>query len=680
MKIAQNSSPRQWGLALKLGLLMLVGTTLIFGCVFAYNYSNSRRLIFEKVQENARHLTLATLSRIESTLIAVEKQPLFMARLIEEDHPTREELLLMGRNAVLANPEIYGSIFAFEPHGYEKGKEYYAPYHYREGDKTKLVWFGSADYHYFNLDWYMIPRELNRPIWTEPYFDEGGTEKLISTFSVPFYRQVKGKKTFWGVVTADIELDWLARLVDSVKVLKTGYAFLISQNGVFVTNPMKDLVMRESIFDRAEEENDLELRRLGRDMVRGGEGFYRYYSRYLNKPCWMYYAPLHTTGWSLVVVFPEDELFADLHQLSRRVAGMGALGFAGLIFMALVMMRRLVKPIAWITNLADQMASGDLGGAMRNMETFERDTARLTTREYSRLARSFISMTRSLYALIGQVRQSGVQVTETSAEIAASARQLEVTAAEQAASTQEVSKTSRGISSRSQALVTTMKEVSAVAAHTAELAGRGRSGLENMEAGMQKLIQATSAISSRLSAISEKAVSIGSIVKTINKVADQTNLLSLNAGIEAEKAGEYGLGFSVVAREIRRLADQTAQATKDIRRMVDEMHGAVSSGVMEMDKFVEQVRQGGEDVSRINGQLGEIIGQVRCLTPQFDAINNDMQAQSAGAEQISEAMDQLSLAAGQIKDSLQEFNRVTQHLNGAAQGLAQEVARFRVDG
>jgi len=168
------------------------------------------------------------------------------------------------------------------------------------------------------------------------------------------------------------------------------------------------------------------------------------------------------------------------------------------------------------------------------------------------------------------------------------------------------------------------------------------------------------------------------VVTTITKVADQTNLLSINAAIEAEKAGEYGLGFLVVAREIRRLADQTAVATLDIERMVKEMQYSVSAGVMEMDKFSEQVRQVVSEVQHIGEQLGQIIGSVQGLDQRFDQVTEGMRVQSQGAEQIREAMHRLSDGANQTSVSLREFNKATDHLREAVGGLKEEVSRFTV--
>ncbi|MGL5196417.1 MAG: methyl-accepting chemotaxis protein, partial [Chroococcales cyanobacterium] len=162
------------------------------------------------------------------------------------------------------------------------------------------------------------------------------------------------------------------------------------------------------------------------------------------------------------------------------------------------------------------------------------------------------------------------------------------------------------------------------------------------------------------------------------KVADQTNLLSLNAAIEAEKAGEYGTGFAVVAREIRRLADQTAIATLDIESMVKDMQSAVSTGVMEMDKFTTEVSRGVEDVRTISGQIGKIIERVQGLTPRFDAVTKGMEDQSEGAQQISDAMVQLSEASRQTAQSLRDTNRAIEQLNEAAQGLQREISFFKV--
>jgi methyl-accepting chemotaxis protein WspA len=209
----------------------------------------------------------------------------------------------------------------------------------------------------------------------------------------------------------------------------------------------------------------------------------------------------------------------------------------------------------------------------------------------SELAAGIQGMLDSLNNLVARIQQSGIQVTSSATEIAATAKQQEATVSEQAATTNEIRATVTQISATSKELVNTMHEVTDVAFKTAESANQGRSSLVRMEETMRNMMEATAAIGSKLAVLSEKAGNINTVVTTINKVSDQTNLLSLNAAIEAEKAGEYGVGFAVVATEIRRLADQTAVATWDIEQMVKEMQSAVSAGVMGMEKFSTEVRR-----------------------------------------------------------------------------------------
>ncbi len=345
----------------------------------------------------------------------------------------------------------------------------------------------------------------------------------------------------------------------------------------------------------------------------------------------------------------------------------------------------MFRPIVRVTGLAGLIADGNLVEASRELAHIKDRCSTIRAAEGKprsadvtvKLVRAFSTMTRHLNSLIGKVQESAFQASSSAAEIAASARQIEATVAQQAASTSQVSATAKEISNRSKRLVGAMEDVALVASRTADLANEGQSSILDMESTMAQLMDATKSISSRLASINDKTADIGAIVVTITKVSEQTNLLSLNASIEAEKAGEFGLGFSVVAREIRRLADQTAVATLNIERMVKQMQSAVSSGVMEMDKFVKQVSHGVESVAEIGSRLATIIEQVQALTPRFEEANEVVQDQSAGADEISTAMSQLSEAAAQTKDSLSEFKRATDLLMNAASGLKDETSRFK---
>lgn len=324
-----------------------------------------------------------------------------------------------------------------------------------------------------------------------------------------------------------------------------------------------------------------------------------------------------------------------------------------------------------IQGVVEGAANGDLTGQL--MVYRDNDVI-------SQLAAGIQGMFDSLNNLVARIQQSGIQVTSSATEIAATAKQQEATVSEQAATTNEIRATVTQISATSRELVTTMHEVTDVAFKTAESANQGRTSLARMEDTMRNMMEASGAIGSKLAVLSEKAGNINTVVTTINRVSDQTNLLSLNAAIEAEKAGEYGVGFAVVATEIRRLADQTAVATWDIEQMVKEMQSAVSAGVMGMEKFSTEVRQGVDDVRRVGAQLGHIIEQVEHLIPRFEEVHEGMQSQSKGAQQISEAMIQLSESSQQTAESLRQSNGAIGQLNEAARRLQEGVSHFKVNG
>jgi methyl-accepting chemotaxis protein WspA len=278
------------------------------------------------------------------------------------------------------------------------------------------------------------------------------------------------------------------------------------------------------------------------------------------------------------------------------------------------------------------------------------------------------------YLLIHAINRSIAKLMSAVAVTRTGNQQQLSTANEIAATTSEIGATSLEISSTSKELVRTMSEVSAVAEQSAALAGSGQVGLTHMEATMQQVVDAAAAINAKLAVLSEKAGNINQVVTTITRVADQTNLLSLNAAIEAEKAGEYGRGFAVVATEIRRLADQTAVATYDIEQIVKEIQSAVAAGVMGMDKFSQEVRRGMQEVQQVGGQLSQIIQQVQALAPRVESVNEGMQAQTTGAEQITEALMQLSGAAQQTVASLRRSSEAMDDLHQVASSLASGVS------
>ena len=294
------------------------------------------------------------------------------------------------------------------------------------------------------------------------------------------------------------------------------------------------------------------------------------------------------------------------------------------------------------------------------------------------LLRALNTMARWLQTIVRGVKQATININSTATQLAATAREQDGSSQSLGASTTQIAAAIKEISTTAADLSQLMERVDQSANATADLARDGRQSLQGMTTAMQSLDEGTHSIAGRLSTISEKASSINAIVTTITKVADQTNLLSVNAAIEAEKAGEHGVGFLVVAREIRRLADQTAAATLDIEQTVRHMQGAVSAGVMEMDRFSEQVRRGVTETARIGGQLGEIIQQVEAGTSDFRQVAEGMKAQTEGAKQISDAMGQLTSGAREAVTAAHETCKAAAGLQESITSLRDGIEAFKI--
>ncbi len=338
------------------------------------------------------------------------------------------------------------------------------------------------------------------------------------------------------------------------------------------------------------------------------------------------------------------------------------------ILVSVLITRAVIRPIDQAIAFSQSIANGDF---TPRIETAQRD-------ELGRLIQGLCHMAEQLGTLVGQVQSTGIQVSSSVTELSATAKEQRVTIAHQLDSTSYVVKAGDDIAHIAEELVKTMQDVTIISQETAIFASSGQTDLTRMHSAMGHMEAASRIISGRLEAINEKAENITTVVTTINKVADQTDLLSLNAAIEAEKAGEYGRGFTVVAREIRRLADQTALATLDIEQMVKEMQSAVSAGVMEMDKFIAEVRHSAEDVEKISTQLSHIIEQVQTLSPRFEDVSVAMDNQSEQAHDINRAMTQLNEEMQQTTESFKETFLAMEQLSGAANDLLQGVSRFKV--
>ena len=352
-------------------------------------------------------------------------------------------------------------------------------------------------------------------------------------------------------------------------------------------------------------------------------------------------------------------------QAAAAAASGLAVGLPGVLG-ALWLARSIADPVRRAMMVAESIAAGDLtvpvpeGG----------------DDEMGRLLSAFQAMSESLRGLIGRIQESGLRLSATESAAAAALSRQERSIHGFSGSAADISAAVTEIASTGDQLLGTTGAVTDVAREAAVVADQGRDGLAGMSTSMRQLEEALNAFTRKLGTISQRAAGITTVVTTIAKVADQTNLLSVNATIEAEKAGDSGRGFRIVAQEIRRLADQTALATKDIERMVRDMQAAVASGTMEMDRFRNEVNARIGEVSQVSEQLGQIIEPVQSVTQSLGTVHEGMRTQAQGVRQIRDAMEKLRTGAGDSASSTEIFATTLADLRRSIAELNAEAARF----
>ena len=308
---------------------------------------------------------------------------------------------------------------------------------------------------------------------------------------------------------------------------------------------------------------------------------------------------------------------------------------------------------------------------------------RLQTTQKILLALTFLTLlpmllpiyqvTQKVNAMLATIRRSSAQVGESSMQIAATGEQLASMASEQAAASAQITVSSKEIASVASQLQSEVAQVVSAADEVQAKAIGGEKELSAMADAMVRFEQTTQQVEQQLATIHDRAQDIDQVVVAMTKISDQINLLSLNAAIEAEKAGASGAGFSVVAREIRTLADKSAIATLDIEALVQEMRSAVDTGVAQMERFTQQVEQGVSSTAVVSRQLEAIISSLKTLLSPLNQIKQGMTAQFEGVAQIRDAMDQLSAGTEQTVQALQDNNSALLQLQVVAEGL-QEAA------
>ncbi len=375
-----------------------------------------------------------------------------------------------------------------------------------------------------------------------------------------------------------------------------------------------------------------------------------------------------TLGWGLAVTQHTDEVYATAHGQQRAVLYVASIAVVLAVFLGWLVARSVTRPIEVAAAAASELARGQLSDGVPVLGIGEPRTLLVAMRDAEA----------SLVALLARIRTTGSALGTTAHGIRTDALEQNELAQQFGSTSTQIAAAVREITSTQQDLNGSVQSVAAAVRRTTESAANGRSALGRLSSEIDALALGASSVSVRLGEIRERAERIHVVVASMAKVANQTNLLAVNAAMEAERAGEAGAGFRAVAREIRRLSAQTAEATLLIEGIVREMQLAVSSGVGDMERHQEGVDTGVVTVSRIGDELVKVIGGIEQLGNDVDLVARGMEAQALGVAQVSDAITTMTDGAARAARSASRFSDAGLELEERAKDFEREVGAFRL--
>lgn len=373
---------------------ILTGAILVIGVVLIYTHFFTRSVLLKNIQDQVEALTASVMQRIEVVERAVVNLSSNMRSTLESQTFDENELHRWMQALLNDNPEIYGLSVCYEPYRFYKNKAHYGPYFYRKNEVPEFFNLGETYADYTLEDWYQIPALTGKALWLEPYFGQAG-QAIMTSYAQPFYSG--DGSDIRGVIIIDVSLESLAEMIETIRILDSGYGYIISGQGTFIIHPQKRLIMNETIFTLSDDLNDPVLKELGYRMTGGEEGFLYNKSVVSRKMSQISFTPFHSADWSFGTVVPLDELYADINKLNRRILLLVLAGLAALIIIIRAISRRITKPLIVLADAAEKLGKGELNTHI---------PACTRKDEIGVLNKAFRDMQEELITFIGELKES----------------------------------------------------------------------------------------------------------------------------------------------------------------------------------------------------------------------------------------------------------------------------------
>lgn len=340
----------------RISLYILLITGAVFSVAFVIFYHSARRQVQVEAERNATASLENTILRIDDVLHSVEVAVTNNAWQIQRYIDRPDSMYSVACRLLESNPVIAGSAVAFEPGYYPEKGRFFSPYAYRQGDSIRTKQLGTDNYEYHYMDWYQIPKLLDQPYWSEPYFDSGGGELIMTTYSLPLY---DSEGRLFAIFTADLSLEWLTQKVNALRLYPNSYNLMVGRSGTYLAHPYPERILDETIFTATLDMADTTVADIGRRMIAGEQGFATLQNDSLSTS-YIFYAPIKRAGWSVAVACTYDDIFAGVDHIRILVTTIAVTGLFLLLVFCLCAIRRLVHPLTALANATRSIARGNM--------------------------------------------------------------------------------------------------------------------------------------------------------------------------------------------------------------------------------------------------------------------------------------------------------------------------------
>ena len=345
-------------LASRLSLWIVSLGIVIFITVIATNYFMSRTLLDDYVEKLASAATSSTVKKIESVFDRAETNANSLASVVAIAGTSEAEIHKAIKALLPTNARTFGMTVALEPHSLIDTLGDFSPYYYKQGDELIYQNLATDNYDYKKQSWYNEPKKINAPIWSDPYFDEGGGNVQMITYSKPIY--LSGTREFAGIATADIKLKWLDRIVDKIKVGKTGYGYIISRNDIVIAHPDKSLNLKNLANVVSNNIDPEDWQKYLDSKSSSASVSLKVPCPYQDGYCRVAIESLANTGWKVIVVLPEQDHVSDINRLTRNISYIAVTGIVILFLVIMTITHRLTSPLAKLALATKDIGAGNL--------------------------------------------------------------------------------------------------------------------------------------------------------------------------------------------------------------------------------------------------------------------------------------------------------------------------------